>query len=218
MDNIEYLSKKPLSTRELFDDVASMASFSENYLPDVFECNIRSTGERYRFNRNNTSDPVTGKWRLVESGGSTPPSTTTIYQTYADFPTPTENTIAYAMEDYEDDNGDIHKKGYWLYNASNASWENILDSDITTEQTSDESVVENVTIEGVKEDIECSVVTEKVGNITTVITTATADSANGTTIKEGDVISIEQYIDGVLINSYNKLEDEEIIDVVNPFG
>lgn len=217
MDNIEYLSKKPLSTRELFDDVASMAAFSENYLPDVFECNIKS-GERYRFNRNNSVDPVTGKWRLVESGSGTVQSVSNVYDSYEDFPTPTENAILYAMNDYTDPSGTVYKKGYWVYNVSTNTWESIMDTTITTEQTSDESVSESVVIQGTAEDVDCTVTTEKVGGITTVVTTANADSADGVTIKEGDIISIEQYIDGVLINSYSKLEDEEIIDVVNPFG
>lgn len=46
-----------------------MVAWSENWLPDVFECNIKETGQRYRYNVSNTVDEVTGKWRLVEGGG-----------------------------------------------------------------------------------------------------------------------------------------------------
>jgi hypothetical protein len=48
-----------------------MVSFSEMYLPDVFEANVKS-GDRYRFNRNNEVDPILGKWRLVSTGSSEP--------------------------------------------------------------------------------------------------------------------------------------------------
>jgi hypothetical protein len=48
-----------------------MVSFSEMYLPSVFECNIKS-GDRYRFNVNNEVDPILGKWRLVSTADSEP--------------------------------------------------------------------------------------------------------------------------------------------------
>ena len=69
IDNFNYRAGKPNFERDLFEDVAEMASFPEVYLPPVFECNIKS-GDRYRFNVNNDSDPILGKWRLVSTSDS----------------------------------------------------------------------------------------------------------------------------------------------------
>ena len=71
IDNFNYRAGKPNFERDLFEDVAEMASFPEVYLPPVFECNIKS-GDRYRFNVNNDSDPILGKWRLVSTSDSGP--------------------------------------------------------------------------------------------------------------------------------------------------
>ena len=71
IDNFNYRAGKPNFERDLFEDVADMASFPEVYLPPVFECNIKS-GDRYRFNVNNDSDPILGKWRLVSTSDSGP--------------------------------------------------------------------------------------------------------------------------------------------------
>ena len=73
IDNFDYRAGKPNFTRDLFENIEEMVSFSEMYLPDVFECNIKS-GDRYRFNRNNEVDPILGKWRLVSANGSGPVS------------------------------------------------------------------------------------------------------------------------------------------------
>jgi hypothetical protein len=68
LDNIAIKKKSPNVERDLFATIADMAAYNENYLPDVFECNVVEDGNRYRYNRTNIVDPVFGKWRIVESG------------------------------------------------------------------------------------------------------------------------------------------------------
>lgn len=69
LDNFDYGGQEPNFTRDLFETVADMVAFSENYLPDVFECNVKEDGKRYRYMRSNAVDEVTGKWRVVGEGG-----------------------------------------------------------------------------------------------------------------------------------------------------
>lgn len=45
-----------------------MLKWSENFLPDVYECNVKDTGKRYRYNVSNAVDPELGKWREVTGG------------------------------------------------------------------------------------------------------------------------------------------------------
>lgn len=65
LDNLSIKKKAPNVDRDLFKTLAEMAAYSENYLPDVFECNVVEDGKRYRFNRNNPTIPIYGKWREV---------------------------------------------------------------------------------------------------------------------------------------------------------
>ena len=73
LDNLSIKKKSPNVERDLFDTVADMVAFSENYLPDVFECNVKEDGQRYRYNVSNLDmGDGLGKWRLVGGGdGST---------------------------------------------------------------------------------------------------------------------------------------------------
>lgn len=72
LDNIAIKKKSPNVERDLFATIADMAAFNENYLPDVFECNVIEDGNRYRYNRTNIVDETFGRWRKVEGGaGST---------------------------------------------------------------------------------------------------------------------------------------------------
>ena len=73
LDNVDYRGKKPNFTRDLFADIATMAAFNENYLPNVFMACNEEDGQPYIFNRNNTVDATFGKWRPIEggTGGST---------------------------------------------------------------------------------------------------------------------------------------------------
>lgn len=70
LDNLNIRKKRPNVERDLFDTIADMVAYSENYLPEVFECNVKSTGERYRYNVNNEVLEGLGKWRLVLGGES----------------------------------------------------------------------------------------------------------------------------------------------------
>lgn len=70
LDNIAIKKKSPNVERDLFATIADMAAYNENYLPDVFECNVIEDGNRYRYNRTNIVDETLGRWRIVESGAS----------------------------------------------------------------------------------------------------------------------------------------------------
>ena len=69
LDNIAIKKKSPNVERDLFATIADMAAYNENYLPDVFECNVIEDGNRYRYNRTNIVDETLGRWRRVEGGG-----------------------------------------------------------------------------------------------------------------------------------------------------
>ena len=68
LDNVDYRGKKPNFTRDLFVDIATMAAFNENYLPNVFMACNEEDGQPYIFNRNNAVDATLGKWRPIEGG------------------------------------------------------------------------------------------------------------------------------------------------------
>ena len=68
IDNFNYRAGKPNFERDLFENIEEMVAFREDYLPPVFECNLKS-GDRYRYNVNNEIDPILGKWRLVTGSG-----------------------------------------------------------------------------------------------------------------------------------------------------
>lgn len=68
LDNFSIKKQAPNVERDLFETVADMVAFSENYLPDVFECNVKEDGKRYRYMRSNAVDDTTGKWREVTGG------------------------------------------------------------------------------------------------------------------------------------------------------
>lgn len=68
LDNVDYRGKKPNFTRDLFDTIADMAAFNENYLPDIFFACNKEDGQLYIFNRDNAVDATLGKWRPIEGG------------------------------------------------------------------------------------------------------------------------------------------------------
>lgn len=68
--NIELLTKLPNFTRDMFNTKAEMKAFAEYNLPDVFITTCKEDGNIYVFNRNNTVDSVTGKWRSINASGS----------------------------------------------------------------------------------------------------------------------------------------------------
>ena len=67
---IELLSKQSNFTRDLFATKAEMKAFPEYNVPDVFITTCKEDGNIYVFNRNNTIDPITGKWRVINASGS----------------------------------------------------------------------------------------------------------------------------------------------------
>lgn len=70
LDNVDYRGKKPNFTRDLFETLSDMKSFSELYLPDMFIACCKETGKLYLFNRENDFDAILGRWREY-SGGNT---------------------------------------------------------------------------------------------------------------------------------------------------
>ena len=70
LDNISYKGKKSDSVRSYFPTIADMVEFSENYLPDVYITLCGEDNNQYKFIRSNEVDPILGKWRLLEGGGS----------------------------------------------------------------------------------------------------------------------------------------------------
>ena len=68
LEGFDYGGPLPNFSRDLFETVADMVAFSEDYLPPVFECNVKENGKRYRFNVSNSVDPELGKWREASSG------------------------------------------------------------------------------------------------------------------------------------------------------
>ena len=68
LDNVDYRGKKPNFTRDLFETIADMAAFNENYLPDVFLTCNKESGKPYIYNRTNTVDDTYGKWREIKGG------------------------------------------------------------------------------------------------------------------------------------------------------
>ena len=69
LDNISYLGKKFDTERSAFDTIEDMKDFNENYLPDLHDSFCLEDGQKYRYNRSNVVDPVTGKWRVIAGGG-----------------------------------------------------------------------------------------------------------------------------------------------------
>lgn len=67
LDNISYRGQKPDNERSQFETVADMVAYNENYLPAVYITSVVENGKEYKYQRSNTVDPVTGKWR--EHGG-----------------------------------------------------------------------------------------------------------------------------------------------------
>lgn len=68
LDQFSYKGKKPNFSRDLFDTIAEMKEFNENYLPDVFICVNKEDGSPYIYNVGNIVDETTGKWRKISGG------------------------------------------------------------------------------------------------------------------------------------------------------
>lgn len=70
LDNLNIRKKKPNVERDAFNTLADMKAYNENYLPDVFISLCYEDKCLYKFDRNNTIDEITGKWRKFLAGGS----------------------------------------------------------------------------------------------------------------------------------------------------
>ena len=66
-DNFELKTKAQNFERDSFDTLAEMKSYNENYLPDIFTATCKETGLIYIFNRNNSLDASTGRWRELDT-------------------------------------------------------------------------------------------------------------------------------------------------------
>ena len=69
-DNYDIRKKSPDVERQLFQTVSDMVAYNENWLPDIYYCDVIENGKRYRFDRSNTPNEL-GRWRVVEGSGST---------------------------------------------------------------------------------------------------------------------------------------------------
>lgn len=70
LDNFDIRKSAPNVKRDMFDTIADMAAYNENYLPQVFITTNVEDGCIYVFNKGNDMDPVTGKWRKFEGGAT----------------------------------------------------------------------------------------------------------------------------------------------------
>ena len=68
LDNFDIRKSSPNVKRDMFDTIADMKDYNENYLPQVFIATCVEDGCIYIFNKGNTEDSTTGKWRKFEGG------------------------------------------------------------------------------------------------------------------------------------------------------
>ena len=61
--------KSVLDDRTLFETIADMKNYSENFLGDMGYAFVKENGKMYIFNRENEVSDTTGKWRLFEGSG-----------------------------------------------------------------------------------------------------------------------------------------------------
>lgn len=65
--NINYTGKFPNFERDQFETISQMAKYSINYLPDTFIATCVEDGNVWLFNKKNSDDPKTGRWRVLGS-------------------------------------------------------------------------------------------------------------------------------------------------------
>lgn len=71
IDNLKIQNQKSNVERDCFKTISDMASFSPNYLPNLFHAMCEETGKMYVYNVSNDTDPVLGRWREYGSGVGT---------------------------------------------------------------------------------------------------------------------------------------------------
>lgn len=70
IDSFDYKGKKPDFARQIFTSLSEMASFSENYLPEMYIAFNLEDMKTYLYKRSNIETIETGKWREFGEGGS----------------------------------------------------------------------------------------------------------------------------------------------------
>ena len=70
LDQFDLRAKKQNFQRDAFETIADMKAFSENYLPPIFDAYCYEDGKKYRYNASNEILEDTGKWRVINEGGS----------------------------------------------------------------------------------------------------------------------------------------------------
>jgi len=66
-DNFSYNGKKPNFERDSFETLAILKAFSEANIDNGHIAYCKETNKHYIFNDSNSDDPLTGKWRELES-------------------------------------------------------------------------------------------------------------------------------------------------------
>ena len=69
LSNLSINSQLPDVTRMQFDTIEDMKNYREQWLPAMYDSFCLEDGQKYRYNRSNEVDPVTGKWRIIAGGG-----------------------------------------------------------------------------------------------------------------------------------------------------
>ena len=69
LSNLSINSQLPDVTRMQFDTIEDMKNYREQWLPAMYDSFCLEDGQKYRYNRSNVVDPVTGKWRVIAGGG-----------------------------------------------------------------------------------------------------------------------------------------------------
>lgn len=73
LSGFDYRGQSPNFSRDMFNTVAEMVAFNENYLPEVFTTQVVENGKTYKYQRSNIVDPEhpeLGKWREFTAGGN----------------------------------------------------------------------------------------------------------------------------------------------------
>ena len=82
----ELQNNSPVDAKQNFKTLAEMKNFDERFLSDTAMCTCDEDGKLYVFNKLNTVDPDTGKWREVQGEGTGNVDTMTVseYTTFWD--------------------------------------------------------------------------------------------------------------------------------------
>ena len=82
----ELQNNSPVDAKQNFKTLAEMKNFDERFLSDTAMCTCDEDGKLYVFNKLNTIDTTTGKWRQVQGEGTGNVDTMTVseFNTYWD--------------------------------------------------------------------------------------------------------------------------------------